>query len=697
MAVPRPFGRASVGVAFLVAVAVAWSLAACGGGGGGGASESARANLSATYRPDTQQATLSWTDTFTNESSFRIDRQSGTDWIAVQNVPAAPGSSTILSWTVPVSGETTFRVLALVGGSTVALSTVTHAGQVAVATQVGAPVISLSAPEPLQGGATLTVSGAPSGATVRYYADFATLGSMLTVPPFQQLWDTTTASNGNHLLQAMVQLSADNTIEVRRQVTVGNPSPVPGLQTTMTVTPSLSETVVAIAATTDVGIASVQLFVDGQSAGTLALPNVCIQSSACGPPRPPLWVYSFTLPYAGYSNGQHAIVGVATDNNGAKSQTSATMQMNDPPQVTLARPADNEIVGTGSLQVNGAVSDDTGFADVSVTLGATQIQLFGAGSFNFSYDLTGLANGYYTLAVSARDQQGAVKLVQRQVQVQAGGAFQPQLVAGLGPGNRLVAAEGESALIVGDPNTGSVPPGTETRSRILTGAAATGVSTVFLDNALLTNHGDWRFSSRRALNSGIGDDSSAFNIYLWDADGSRRNLSKEAGVTDFAQVDPMIDGDWVAWSVGNLPSQYMLMNVVTRQSIVVPAPAGKPYVGNGGTAVLSRGSSALLCFWANDAGSTINDTTYGVYTFDSSTGVAQRLSPQNVRDIYVQTDGQRIAWQRLQQGSVTAPFSIVVATLSQPLVNQVLSSNASQFILRDGLLAWQEQTVTSNE
>ena len=130
---------------------------------------------------------------------------------------------------------------------------------------------------------------------------------------------------------------------------------------------------------------------------------------------------------------------------------------------------------------------------------------------------------------------------------------------------------------------------------------------------------------------------------------------------------------------------------------MVPAPAGKPYVGNGGTAVLSRGSSALLCFWANDAGSTINDTTYGVYTFDSSTGVAQRLSPQNVRDIYVQTDGQRIAWQRLQQGSVTAPFSIVVATLSQPLVNQVLSSNASQFILRDGLLAWQEQTVTSNE
>lgn len=87
-----------------VAIALAGLLAACGGGRSAQdpasdplAAAALQAKLSASFQPAAQQVTLSWTDTFTNESGFRIERLSGADWVAVVSVPAASGSGSILS------------------------------------------------------------------------------------------------------------------------------------------------------------------------------------------------------------------------------------------------------------------------------------------------------------------------------------------------------------------------------------------------------------------------------------------------------------------------------------------------------------------------------------------------------------------------------------------------------------------------
>lgn len=677
-------------------------LAACGGGGGGGGGTTPtpptpdpwvvaaqQAKLSSSYRPDLQQLTLSWSDAFTAETGFRIDRLSGSDWVAVQQLPASAGTGTSVSWTVPVTADTTVRVVALNGSAITELRTNSQATQLAVAVPATAPAIALNAPQPLLGNVDLTVTGAPAGASVRWYTDFTALGGTLTVAPFTQTWASSGASAGAHLVQALVQLSADQQIELRRSVTVGNTSPVPGLQASMSSAATVDTLTVDVRISqTDVGVASTQLFVDEKSVGLLTLPNICFQGNACPPISFPAWGYRYTLPLADYSNGTHALRAVVTDNNGAKLQLSASVEMNAGPKITLARPADNEILSAGKLQVTGSVTDDTGEANVTIKLDDVELRRLGSGSFDFSYDLTGVASGGHALTISARDKQGVVGEVRRVVRVQLSAA-PVELVTSLQDDVSIAAAEGGAVLLAS-------PAG----ARVLRGSADAGLTTVLLSRS--DRNGDsagWRMSGGRAIVARAGDDTAlANNVYLWNQDGSRRNLVQESGISETYQHPAWLDGDWAAWGPGlSTVQRLVLMNVATQQLFSVPRPADAVRLNPDELALIAKGGSALLSFSAQNGGTTAQDATYSIYLYDSATQTTQRLSPAGARDSGPQTDGQRLAWNRTAPGETSAPYAVYAVSLSKPTELKLISSSAQGYTLKDGLISWQEKTQTTNQ
>jgi hypothetical protein len=95
-----------------------------------------------------------------------------------------------------------------------------------------APTLTLSAPV---GGTTLsgttTLSAAVSDdvgvASVQFKLDGSPLGTPITAAPYQQAWDTTTASNATHTLTAVATDTSGNSATVNTTVTVSNAPPPP--------------------------------------------------------------------------------------------------------------------------------------------------------------------------------------------------------------------------------------------------------------------------------------------------------------------------------------------------------------------------------------------------------------------------------------------------------------------------------------
>lgn len=655
-----------------------------------------QARLSATYRPDSQQVRLSWTDPFEDEAGFRIERLTGSDWTAVDTLPASQGRGTVMSWALPASTDATYRVLALLSTTTATLRTVTLESQVQVQAQTALPSWVMANSEPFQGTVSFSINGTPPGATVRYFADFAALGATLQTPPFAQSWDTNNptnrVSNGSHLLQALVQLTPDTALELRRQVTVSNASAPVQKVTLSTVG---ARTTVAIEATSPVGVASVELFVDGVSAGLLTAPNVCASGSCStsGPRLPPQWTYNFTLLHSSYTNGTHTLRVESVDNNGVRSLATTTVEMNAAPQIDWASPVDGHIAANGSLSLSGTVSDDTPEAVVSVMLGALEIRRLNGGAFGFSYDLAGVPSGVYDVSIKAQDRQGLSTTIHRDLWVQAGPALPSEFVGTLGGGSLVRGADSNTVLVKWSTGGSTTPNAPDKRTRLVSGSAATGVTTVALDPMEFKNDTNfWRYTQGRTFSFGVGTDTGgSYNVYMWEADGRRRNLSKETGVTDAFQERPTPDGDWVVWYGGPSSSRLVLYNPTSGLLHSIRPPAGAGSLGNNEYALASRSPTrAEVYYWVNEG------TGYGVYHFDSASGLTQRLSPSGSRDTYIKTDGTRVAWQRLKPGSIDSPFDLVVASASQPTQLRVLSTSMTRWFLDDGLLVWQEVGPTSS-
>ncbi len=288
---------------------------------------------------------------------------------------------------------------------------VTTAGGSVTTADTVSPTVSVTAPG---NGATLAGSAA-IGATasdnvgvsqVWFTIDNAPLGGTLTAAPYQASWSTTAVSNGTHVLRAVAQDAAGNTTTSSPVTVTINNGTVDTQAPAVSITaPSggttLSKSVVVTAAASDnVGVASVQLTLDGANFGA---------ALTAAP-------YTTTWNTTTVSNGSHTLRAVARDAAGnASTSAGATVTVSNgvvdttAPTVSLTAPAaGSTLVGLVSVSAN--ASDSVGVVGVQFTVDGKNLGLEDtAAPYAISWDTTTIVNGSHTVRAVARDAAGNVR------------------------------------------------------------------------------------------------------------------------------------------------------------------------------------------------------------------------------------------------------------------------------------------------
>ncbi|WP_298273270.1 Ig-like domain-containing protein [Geobacter sp.] len=193
-----------------------------------------------------------------------------------------------------------------------------------------------------------------------------------------------------------VESSYSNVVSVAEAVPPTVTITSPGANSTISGTTS-----VAINANDNVGVTKVELYVDGNLAGTdTATP------------------YSVSLNTSTLAVGTHTLLAKAYDaagNVGQSSIVSVTVA-NDttPPVTTITSPANGSAV-SGMTTVSIAATDNIGVSKVELYLNGTLFATYGSAPFDISWDTTKYANGSYTLTAKAYDASGNVSSAQVQV------------------------------------------------------------------------------------------------------------------------------------------------------------------------------------------------------------------------------------------------------------------------------------------
>jgi len=647
------------------------TLAACGGGdtpagGGGPANNAAPVASAGTAR------------TLSAGSSLVLDGSSSSDaegaalsysW-SLASKPA--GSSATLAeattarptLTADTAGLYTLQLVVSDGQAQSVPATVS-----VTATPATPPQIVTSSTEPLSGTVTLSLQGEVGGA-VTWYADLRLLGSGGSSTGSPITWNTNGVSNGEHLLIARIQTSADTYREVRRTVVVGN-SPV---TLSASVSGSSGTVFLDARAGSPNGVGTVSAVFKGVSLGSLSAPNAC--SRWCSGAND---VYRFSIDAAQAGSGTHSALVTATDLSGQQRTVTLSVPISNPAALTLDTPADGSIV-QGSLAYAGSASSDKGGpVTVRVRLGDLPLLETTSPSFSGSYNLAGVPAGSYTLTVTATDSSNQVTTVTRNVVVASSPALTLTPLFTLPSGGSLLASDGAQILYRAPDGGVLLRAGADVA---LNGAAALQYAT------------DWQVSGGYVYVEAKGTDCTpTFNcIYEWNSAGVRRNLSALSPYTAGAtyQVNPVArDGRvvWTNWNGPN-PGSYTAYDALNQSFSKISQPAGVNYVGNTDYDLAVVNGVLRFFFWGQTGG---EGTSSRFDVFDGAT----RLSAGSGRNIYPQTDGVRVAWQQSPVGGTAdGSFTLMVQPLSGGGASAV-STAATRFMLRDGVLAWIEKTGAS--
>ncbi|MFZ9890145.1 MAG: hypothetical protein ACO3JL_21815, partial [Myxococcota bacterium] len=137
---------------------------------------------------------------------------------------------------------------------------------------------------------------------------------------------------------------------------------------------------------------------------------------------------------------------------------------------------------------------------------------------------------------------------------------------------------------------------------------------------------------------------------------------------------------------------YTLYDVATSSFTLISAGAGVNYVGNIDYGLSLAGNQVVFCYWGQTGGSGTS-SAYDVYLWRE--GTSERVTSDNLRNIYCQSDGERIAWQSSVLGG-TGDGSFDLKTVSlDTMVSSTVSTTATSFKLVDGVLAWVESSSTA--
>jgi hypothetical protein len=264
------------------------------------------------------------------------------------------------------------------------------------------PTISLTSPgtftfvrgtTPIAG----SVTSAANPAAVQLTVDGTPLTSTVSAGVLSASWNTTTASEGSHVIAGSIVDARGKSASSSATVTVDNTPPSAVLAAPAGGSffgGSLPATTVASDAS---GIQSVQFRIDGNAAGV----PVSAPDGGSG------FNYSSTLSLSGLASGTHQLTAIATDQAGNMS-TTAPVSFSigvPPPTVSLTLPADwTFALGTVSVAANvvgGALPESVQLYVDGTATGSP----VATSPYTFSWDTTRVADGSHTLSVRVTDTQ----------------------------------------------------------------------------------------------------------------------------------------------------------------------------------------------------------------------------------------------------------------------------------------------------
>lgn len=668
----------------LLALAIALGLAACGGGGGS-AGTSGGSSSASTEAPTAKIAALPTSvnsgSTVTLDGSASTTASSGLtyQW-SLSTKPA--GSSAALSNATSAAPTITPDV----GGSYTVILTVTNAAGVSASdtltftvVKVVDPAIELSASEPLSGSIQLSLSGTVSG-SVTWYLDLLLLGSGSSASGSPISWNTASSANGSHSVVARIQIGTGNYQEVRRTVTVSNSTVI------LSASPSGTTGTIYVdaRASSTYGIAAVSAAFDGGAATTLSAPNAC--SKYCSGAND---VYRFTVNATQVGSGSHSMVIVASDNAGASKTLTVAVPVSNAPVLALGSPSDGAFVN-GTLRIAGsATSDKPGAVNVTARLGDLQILGTTSSAFSSTYDISGISAKAYTLTLTATDATGQAATLSRTVIITSTPALAYAPVFALPTGASLLAADGTQVLY-------STSDGGAYLHDLVLGTEVT------LKNAAGIQYAtDWQISGGRVYAQAKDSDCTpTFDcIYMWDASGTRTNLSVASPYTSGSsyQENPVARGGYVVWTNWNGPNagSYTLYEVASSKFTRIAQPATINYVGNTDYDMAVVNGTVHFYYWGQTGGSGTS-SSFDVYKWDSGSGASTRLSSGGARNIYPQTDGVRMVWERTPAGGSTdGTVTLLTLPLAGGTATTVATGASENYSLEGGVLVWSESSATS--
>ena len=684
----------------LAAAILGLLLAACGGGGGTAAVTSpsaatpdyaklaAAAQITASLNLGSNTVQLSWLDVFPAGSTYSIQSVGSDGTVLTLATQAASGTNNALAWSQIVASSKTYAMSATnAQGQNYQLATATGSQTLVVTIPSSPPLLSVAAN--LTGTTLLTLDKSFAYPSVSWFCDTALIGTGIGLGN-NLSWNTATATNGQHLLLAVITLSDSSTVTLRQQVNVSNSNLVVNASASGT----SGSVAINVTASSNFPITTVSATLDGRSLGVLTAPNAC--SKFCSGTNN---IYQFNINSVSAGSGSHSVVVTATDSSGANQTTTIALLISNPPVLLLSSPLDGGFVN-GVLNIAGSMSSDKAAAvTVTAFLGSLPITLTqNSAAFSGSFSLAGLPAGPYTLTVNAKDSGGVTTTLQTSIVVASSAATTYTPAFSMGAGGQLMTVDNSNpALLLYAASDGSyrVRNNSLNSEVILQDAAAIPFRYNWtMDGGYVFMEGGWLGSTTTGYT-----DCPLDCIYQWTPAGVKTNISNASPNSPSGRVGggyayeqyPRAHGGYVIWidAAGANPGTYTLYNVAQASYIAINQPAGANYLGNNSVDFAVINNIVNFFYWANTGTS-----SYDVYQWNSATRSSTKLSGGTTRSIYPQTDGQRVAWsQTPTSGSGT---NSLMAQSVNGGAQTLLSTDMINFNLAGGVMAWIEGTTSTN-
>ena len=506
------------------------------------------------------------------------------------------------------------------------------------------------------------MSGSTAGAVVEWYVDHHEIGVGSSVS-----WDTSDVGNGTHLLSVDVEPSSGPAVEIERTASVSNWNVA-----VADVGANQYAVVVYVSASSPQGPVRVSASLDGNPLDSLPAPNACLANCTAAN------AYRFEFDAVAAGAGAHEIRFVGVDAAGASRELSVSVPVVDPPSLHVSSPFDGAFV-SGALKVTGTASTQAGRAvTVTANMGDVPFVQTTAQPFDANIDLTGVVPGPYALTFTATDWMHRTTTVQYTIMVVSSPA--KVRVPAFTIVGQTRAIDGDRVLY------------TATDQSVRLRNVAAGTEVVLQGAKEIDSLDHFVIAGSRVYADGHGADCNVntllYCVYQWQADGSRRNLSIASplvlGPSQFVGVNetrPVAHGDKVIW-INDNTNTFTLYDASSDVFALITVPSDISRVGNFAYDFADDGATVRLFYWAPGA-----PHTEDIYRWSSASGSSVKLSSSGTENSYPQTDGVNVAWEE-SSGLMIEP----VAGGSPTLV----TSSASGFLLRDGVLAWTESTLNGS-